>query len=39
MGKVSHLSNIQRAFWVPLLCYVYVLYFAAGGYKPKPALV
>jgi FHS family L-fucose permease-like MFS transporter len=39
MGKVSDLSNIQRAFWVPLLCYVYVLYFAAGGYKPKPALV
>jgi FHS family L-fucose permease-like MFS transporter len=39
MGKVSDQSNIQRAFWVPLLCYVYVLYFAAGGYKPKPALV
>jgi FHS family L-fucose permease-like MFS transporter len=37
MGKISDLSNIQRAFWVPLLCYVYVLYFAAVGYKPQPA--
>lgn len=35
MGKISDLSNIQRAFWVPLLCYAYVLYFAVAGYKPK----
>lgn len=35
MGKISDLSNIQRAFWVPLLCYAYVLYFAVVGYKPK----
>jgi MFS transporter, FHS family, L-fucose permease len=34
MGKISDLSNIQRAFWVPLLCYAYVVYFAAAGYKP-----
>jgi len=34
MGKISDLSNIQRAFWVPLLCYAYVLYFAVRGYKP-----
>jgi MFS transporter, FHS family, L-fucose permease len=33
MGKISDLSNIQRAFWVPLLCYAYVVYFAAAGYK------
>lgn len=39
MGKISDLTNIQRAFWVPLLCYAYVLYFAVAGYKPKPALV
>jgi len=38
MGKISDLSNIQRAFWVPLLCYAYVLYFAARGYKPSPVL-
>ena len=38
MGKISDLSNIQRSFWVPLLCYAYVLYFAVAGYKPKPAL-
>ena len=35
MGKISDLSNIQRAFCVPLLCYAYVLYFAISGYKPK----
>lgn len=39
MGKISDLTNIQRAFWVPLLCYAYVLYFAVAGYKPKPALI
>ena len=38
MGKISDLSNIQHAFWVPLLCYAYVLYFAVAGYKPKRAL-
>lgn len=38
MGKISDLSNIQRAFWVPLLCYAYVLYFAVAGYKPKSAV-
>ena len=38
MGKISDLSNIQRAFGVPLLCYAYVLYFAARGYKPSPVL-
>jgi FHS family L-fucose permease-like MFS transporter len=38
MGKISDLSNIQRAFWVPLLCYAYVLYFAVVGYRPKRAL-
>jgi FHS family L-fucose permease-like MFS transporter len=39
MGKISDLSNIQRAFLVPLLCYAYVLYFAVAGYQPKSALV
>ena len=38
MGKISDLSNIQRAFFVPLLCYAYILYFAVRGYKPSPAL-
>jgi MFS transporter, FHS family, L-fucose permease len=37
MGKISDLSNIQRAFIVPLLCYAYVLYFGASGYKPSSA--
>ena len=34
MGKISDLSNIQRAFLVPLFCYAYVFYFAVRGYKP-----
>jgi MFS transporter, FHS family, L-fucose permease len=38
MGKISDLSNIQRAFLVPLLCYAYVLYFAISGYKATPAI-
>lgn len=38
MGYISDLSNIQRAFVVPLVCYVFVLYFAVRGYRPsKPA--
>jgi len=34
MGRISDASNIQMAFIVPLICYAYVLYFAAAGYKP-----
>jgi MFS transporter, FHS family, L-fucose permease len=34
MGVISDASNIQKAFVVPLICYVYVLYFALWGYKP-----
>jgi MFS transporter, FHS family, L-fucose permease len=37
MGKISDLSNIQRAFFVPLLCYVFVLYYGLSGYKPSSA--
>ena len=33
MGRISDASNIQSAFIVPLICYVYVLYFALSGYK------
>ena len=36
MGKISDLTNIQRAFFVPVICYVYVIYFAARGYRPIP---
>jgi MFS transporter, FHS family, L-fucose permease len=38
MGRISDLSNIQRAFLVPLLCYAYVLYFGVSGYKPSAAI-
>lgn len=38
MGKISDLSNIQKAFIVPLLCYLYVIYFAVRGYKPNASL-
>jgi MFS transporter, FHS family, L-fucose permease len=34
MGRISDASNIQAAFVVPLICYVYILYFAISGYKP-----
>jgi MFS transporter, FHS family, L-fucose permease len=35
MGRISDGSNIQTAFIVPLICYVYILYFALAGYKPS----
>jgi FHS family L-fucose permease-like MFS transporter len=38
MGKISDASNIQRAFVVPLICYLYVIYFAVRGYKPSMAV-
>jgi len=34
MGYISDVSNIRYAFWVPFLCHLYVLYFAARGYRP-----
>jgi fucose permease len=37
MGRISDAANIKLAFLVPLACYLYVIYFAAVGYKPKPA--
>lgn len=38
MGRISDASNIQFAFAIPLGCYLFVIYFAAFGYKPRPAL-
>ena len=38
MGKISDVSNIQRAFVVPLICYLYVIYFAVSGYRPETVL-
>lgn len=37
MGRISDASNIQTAFIVPLICYVYILYFAMKGYRPVKA--
>src|SRR5467141_136984 len=34
MGRISDAASIQRAFVVPLLCYVFILYFGLSGYKP-----
>jgi FHS family L-fucose permease-like MFS transporter len=34
MGYISDMSSIRYAFLVPFLCHVYVLYFAARGYRP-----
>jgi len=33
MGKISDAASIQRAFLVPLVCYVVILYFAMAGYR------
>jgi MFS transporter, FHS family, L-fucose permease len=38
MGRISDLYNIQTAFLVPLICYVFILYFAVSGYKPDAEL-
>jgi FHS family L-fucose permease-like MFS transporter len=34
MGRISDAASIQKAFLVPLLCYVFILYFGLSGYKP-----
>ncbi len=34
MGRISDATNIQTAFFIPLICYVYILYFATAGYRP-----
>ena len=34
MGRISDASSIQIAFVVPLLCYLFILYFGVSGYKP-----
>jgi FHS family L-fucose permease-like MFS transporter len=38
MGRISDASNIQRAFIVPLICYLFVIYFAMRGYQPCASL-
>ncbi|HVH87307.1 MAG TPA: L-fucose:H+ symporter permease [Terriglobales bacterium] len=35
MGRISDATNIQTAFVVPLICYVYILYYAVAGYRPS----
>jgi MFS transporter, FHS family, L-fucose permease len=37
MGYISDATNIQRAFIVPLICYIYIFYFAARGYRVREA--
>jgi len=37
MGRISDATSIRTAFVVPLICYIYVLYFAIDGYKPSKA--
>jgi len=34
MGYISDMSSIRYAFVVPFFCHIYVLYFAARGYRP-----
>jgi FHS family L-fucose permease-like MFS transporter len=37
MGRISDASSIQTAFLVPLLCYLFILYFGLSGHKPAAA--
>jgi len=39
MGRLSDATNIQVAFFVPLVCYCFVLYFGMRGYRPKESPV
>jgi FHS family L-fucose permease-like MFS transporter len=39
MGRISDVSNIQNAFVIPLICHLYILYFALRGYQPARASV
>jgi MFS transporter, FHS family, L-fucose permease len=34
MGRISHVADIQIAFVIPLICQVYILYFALHAHKP-----
>jgi MFS transporter, FHS family, L-fucose permease len=34
MGSISDFSSIRKAFFVPLICHCYVLYFSLRGYQP-----
>lgn len=34
MGYISDMRSIRYAFWIPFFCHLYVLYFAARGYRP-----
>lgn len=38
MGRISDASSIRTAFMIPLVCYIYIFYFALSGYKPDNAL-
>jgi FHS family L-fucose permease-like MFS transporter len=37
MGRISDATSIRTAFIVPLVCYIYIFYFAVDGYRPGKA--
>lgn len=37
MGRISDAWNIQRAFFIPLICHAYIFYFGIRGYRPATA--
>jgi FHS family L-fucose permease-like MFS transporter len=37
MGRISDASSIRVALVMPLICYLYVIYYAVSGYKPRAA--
>ena len=38
MGYISDMSSIRYSFLVPLVCHIYVLYFALRGYRAQPMI-
>ena len=38
MGRISDMTTIQTAFLVPLVCYVYVFWFAVRGHRPETSV-
>ncbi len=38
MGRLSDMTTIQTAFLVPLVCYVYVFWFAVRGHRPDASV-
>lgn len=34
-GYLADITNIQLSFFVPIVCYLYIMYYGFAGYKPQ----